>query len=98
MTEPKYTSLPEVIYVSLLRRLIGHDDWDDDRVRRYMKRNGIALEELGGRKFVYTTPGLLRERLPEVYMGICLKLEAAAVGRQVTRVDFERIIGESSDD
>jgi hypothetical protein len=83
--------LPAVIYVSDFRRLTGLD-WTDKRLRRYMHRNGIALLEAGRRRLVYTTPSVLREKMPDVFQAIWLRLEAEAHGVSLTREQIRALL------
>lgn len=59
-------SLPAVLYVKDLRVVLS--GWDGDRIRRFLKRNGLAMTETveeGEKARVFTTVAVMQERMPE---------------------------------
>lgn len=60
-------SLPAVLYVKDLRVVLS--GWDGDRIRRFLKRNGLARFEMpaqeGEQPRVFTTVAIMQERMPD---------------------------------
>lgn len=71
-------SLPAVLYVKDLRVVLA--GWDGDRIRRFLKRNGLARFEAapdGEQPRVFTTVAVLQERMPDALAAMEIVWERA---------------------
>lgn len=71
-------TLPAVLYVKDLRVVLP--GWEGDRIRRFLKRNGLAMFEApaeGKRARIYTTTARLADRMPDALAAMESKWEAS---------------------
>lgn len=71
-------SLPAVLYVKDLRVVL--QGWNGDRIRRFLKRNGLAMFENaaeGETPRVFTTVAVMQERMPDALAAMEMVWEKA---------------------